>query len=178
MRYLTLITFLIIYTLVSPARAEYQSGYNPIEEYNCRYSWGSEKVFHKNNDGETVPLDYPHDLKSVSKEVKKLFSSANFNFKFAVNGDLIRVSKKSSNYKGPDKALKIFFQEVVENNEDVIISHHVDHDNDIFINTTIFKNDNLINSVENFHFHEIDNGTRKHFSLSWYGHCEKINNDI
>ena len=75
MRYLTLIIFLIIYTLVSPARAEYQSGYNPKEEYNCRYSWGSEKVFHKNNDGEPVPLDYPHDLKDVSKEVKKLFSN-------------------------------------------------------------------------------------------------------
>ena len=86
MKYLTLITFLIIYTLVSPSRAEYQSGYNPKEEYNCRYSWDNEKVFHKNNDGETVPLDYPHDLKIVSKEVKKLFSNANFNFKFAVNG--------------------------------------------------------------------------------------------
>ena len=45
MRYLTLITFLIIYTLVSPTRAAYQSGYNPKEEYNCRYSLGSERMF-------------------------------------------------------------------------------------------------------------------------------------
>ena len=118
MRYLTLITFLIIYTLVSPARAEYQSGYNPKEEYNCRYSWGSEKVFHKNNDGETVPLDYPHDLKIVSKEVKKLFSSANFNFKFAVNGDLIRTSKIEG--KNPTVA----FHEVIQNNNHVIVANH------------------------------------------------------
>ena len=85
MKYLTLITFLIIYTLVSPTRAEYQSGYNPIEEYNCRYSWGSEKVFHKNNDGETVPLDSPQDLRNEFKEVRHLFDNIHFNFKFSVN---------------------------------------------------------------------------------------------
>ena len=56
MRYLTLITFLIIYTLVSPARAEYQSGYNPKEEYNCRYSLGSERMFFHEN-GVTAPLE-------------------------------------------------------------------------------------------------------------------------
>ena len=63
MRYLTLITFIIIYTLVTPARAEYQSGYNPNEEYNCRYSWGSEKFLHKNSDGETVPLNSSQDIR-------------------------------------------------------------------------------------------------------------------
>ena len=171
-------SLLIFVYLLSPARAEYQSGYNPNEEYNCKYSMGSERFSYTEN-GVSAPLEViPPYARNFHKEIREGLKDTIFNFKFAVNGDLIRVSKKSSNYKGPDKALKIFFQEVVENNEDVIISHHVDHDNDIFINTTIFKNDNLINSVENFHFHEIDNGTRKHFSLSWYGHCEKIDNDI
>ena len=89
MRYLTLITFLIIYTLVSPTRAEYQSGYNPNEEYNCRYSWGSEKFLHKNSDGETVPLNSSQDIRDELKELIDVFGDINFNFKFSVNGDLI-----------------------------------------------------------------------------------------
>ncbi len=171
-------SLVILIYLFSPARAEYQSGYNPNEEYNCKYSMGSERFSYTEN-GVSVPLEViPPYARNFHKEIREGLRYTIFNFKFTVNGDLIRVSKKSSNYKKSDKALKIFFQEVVENNDDVIISHHVDHDNDIFINTTIFKNDNLINSVENFHFHEIDNGIRKHFSLSWHGHCEKIDNDI
>ena len=171
MKYLTLITFLIIYTLVSPTRAEYQSGYNPKEEYNCRYSWGSEKVFHKNNDGETVPLDYPHDLKDVSKEVKKLFSSANFNFKFAVNGDLIRTSK----IEGKDPVVS--FHEVIQNNEHVIVANHnkKEHPN-IILNTVIFKNDDVINSVESIHMSGPEKGEMTHYSLSWNGRCKRVEN--
>ena len=169
MRYLTLITFLIIYTLVSPTRAEYQSGYNPKEEYNCRYSWGSEKVFHKNNDGETVPLDYPHDLKIVSKEVKKLFSSANFNFKFAVNGDLIRTSK----IEGKDPVVS--FHEVIQYNEHVIVANHnkKGHPN-IILNTVIFKNDDVINSVESIYVSGPQKGEMTHYSLSWNGRCKRV----
>ena len=171
MRYLILITFIIIYTLVTPARAEYQSGYNPKEEYNCRYSWGSEKVFHKNNEGETVPLDYPNDLKSVSKEVKKLWSSANFNFKFAVNGDLIRTSKIEG--KNPVVA----FHEVIQNNEHVIVANrnHKDHPG-VIHNTVIFKNDDVINSVESLYISGPEKGQMTHYSLSWNGRCQKVKN--
>ena len=73
MRYLTLITFLIIYTLVTPTRAEYQSGYNPNEEYNCRYSWGSGKIFYRDKDGKAAPLDFSKDDSDGLKEITFLF---------------------------------------------------------------------------------------------------------
>ena len=171
MRYLTLITFLIIYALVTPARAEYQSGYNPNEEYNCRYSWGSEKVFHKNNDGETVPLDNPQDLKDEFKEVKNLFSNANFNFKFAVNGDLIRTSK----IEGKDPVVS--FHEVIQNNEHVIVANQNKKEHpDIILNTVIFKNDNVMNSVESLHISGPEKGEMTHYSLSWIGRCKRVEN--
>ena len=169
MRFLKLITFLIIYTLVTPARAEYQSSYNPKEEYNCRYSWGSGKVFHKNNDGETVPLNHPQDQEDESKEVKKLFSNANFNFKFSVNGDLIRTSK----IEGKDPV--VAFHEVIQNNEHVIVANrnHKGHPN-IIHNTVIFKNDNLMNSVESFHVSSPEKGEITHYSLSLIGRCKRV----
>ena len=171
MRYLTLITFLIIYTLVSPTRAEYQSGYNPKEEYNCRYSWDNEKVFHKNNDGETVPLDHFKDISDEFKETKKLYSNANFNFKFAVNGDLIRTSKIEG--KNPTVA----FHEVIQNNEHVIVANHnkKGHPN-IILNTVIFKNDDVINSVESIYVSGPEKGEMTHYSLSWNGRCKRVEN--
>ena len=111
MRYLTLVTFITIYTLSFPTGAEYQSGYNPKEEYNCRYSWGSEKVFYKNNDGETVPFISPQDIRDEFKEFMDMFGDINFNFKFAVNGDLIRTSK----YEGKNPV--VTFHEVIQNNK-------------------------------------------------------------
>ena len=90
MRYLTLIKFLIIYTLVSPTRAEYQSGYNPKEEYNCRYSLGSERMFFHEN-GVTAPLEMSKEETDNLDEIAERFKYTTYNFKFAVNGDLIRT---------------------------------------------------------------------------------------
>ncbi len=171
MRYLKLITFVTIYTLLTPARAEYQSGYIPNEEYNCRYSWGSEKFFHKNNDGETVPFDHPKDLSDEFKELIDVFGDINFNFKFAVNGDLIRTSK----YEGKNPV--VAFHEVIQNNEYIIVANHIKkgHPN-ILLNTVIFKNDGEMNSVESLHVSGPENGEMTHYSLSWFGRCKRVEN--
>ena len=171
MRYLTLFTFLIIYTLVTPARAEYQSGYNPNEEYNCRYSWGSEKFLHKNSDGETVPLNSSQDIRDELKELIDVFGDINFNFKFSVNGDLIKTSKIEG--KNPVVA----FYEVIQNNEHVIVANHVKkgHPN-IILNTVIFKNDDVMNSVESLHASGPEKGGIMHYSLSWSGRCKRVVN--
>ena len=162
MRHFTLITFLLFNIIISPSRAEYQSGYDPNEEYNCRYSMGSERFSYTEN-GIAAPLEImPPYARVIYQEIKNGLSKTIVKFKFTVNGDLIRVPLGTSEKVKTDKVIKVFFQEVVENNEDVIISHHVQHNKDIFLNTTIFKNDDLINSVENFHFHEIEDGIRKH----------------
>ena len=176
MKALNLITVVIVFFLFSPTRAEYQSNYDPNEEYSCRYSMGSERFSYTEN-GVAAPFEIMHPFARVMfDKIKESLKNTVFNFKFSVNGDLIRVVKIDSGNKNINKPLKVFFQEVVENNENVIVSHHVDNDEDVFLNTIIFKNDNLVNSVENFHFHEITDGIRKHFSLSWHGRCERVNN--
>ena len=68
-----IILFILLIYLSLDLKENYTAGYEDyLSQGSGSYSWGSEKVFHKNNDGETVPLDYPHDLKDVSKEVKKI----------------------------------------------------------------------------------------------------------
>ena len=171
MKYLTLITFLITYTLVTPTRAEYQSGYNPKEEYNCRYSWDSHKVFHKNNDGETVPFISHQDIRDEFKEIMHFFGNVHFNFKFAVNGDLIRTSK----YEGHNPA--VAFHEVIQNNEHVIVANrnHKDHPG-VIHNTVIFKNDDVMNSVESLHVSGPEKDEIMYYSLSWSGRCKRVVN--
>ena len=172
MRYLTLITFLIIYTLVTPARAEYQSGYNPNEEYNCRYSLGSERIFYHEN-GVTAPLVISKEETDVFDEIAERFKYTTYNFKFAVNGDLIRTILRESNQEEP---IIVHFQEVVENNEHVIITYNTDIKRDIFANTIIFKNNNPINSVETINVFKFEDGKRNHLALTTQGHCEKVTN--
>ena len=172
MRYLTLITFLIIYTLVTPARAEYQSGYNPKEEYNCKYSLGSERIFFHEN-GVTAPLVMSKEEKDNLDEIAERFKYTTYNFKFAVNGDLIRTIVRETNQEEP---IIVHFQEVVENNEHVIITYNTDIQRDIFANTIIFKNNNPINSIETINVYRFEDGIRHHFALTTQGHCEKVTN--
>ena len=172
MRYLTLITFLIIYTLVTPARAEYQSGYNPKEEYNCKYSLGSERIFFHEN-GVTAPLVMSKEEKDNLDEIAERFKYTTYNFKFAVNGDLIRTIVRETNQEEP---IIVHFQEVVENNEHVIITYNTDIQRDIFANTIIFKNNNPINSIETINVFRFEDGIRHHFALTTQGHCEKVTN--
>ncbi len=172
MRYLTLITFLIIYTLVTPTRAEYQSGYNPKEEYNCRYSLGSERIFYHEN-GVTAPLVISKEETDIFDEIAERFKYTTYNFKFAVNGDLIRTIFRESNQEEP---LIVHFQEVVENNEHVIIAYTTDINRDIFANTIIFKNNNPINSVETINVFELEDGKSNHFALTTQGRCERVIN--
>ena len=98
-----------------------------------------------------------------------MFSSANFNFKFAVNGDLIRTSK----IQGKDPVVS--FHEVIQNNEHVIVANHnkKEHPN-IILNTVIFKNDDVNNSVESIHMSGPEKGEMTHYSLSWNGRCQKV----
>ena len=171
MKYLTLITFLIIYTLVTPARAEYQSGYNPNEEYNCRYSWGSGKIFYRDKDGKAAPLDFSKDDSDGLKEITNMFFGLNFNFKFAVNGDLIRTSKNEK-YNPV-----VTFHEVIQNNDYVIVANNIQKDHpDVVLNTVIFKNDDAINSVENVHISGIEKGEKRYLSMSWNGRCKRVVN--
>ena len=104
-----------------------------------------------------------------SKATKKLYSNANFNFKFAVNGDLIRTSK----IEGKDPVVS--FHEVIQNNEHVIVANHnkKEHPN-IILNTVIFKNDDVINSVESIHMSGPEKGQMTHYSLSWNGRCQRV----
>ena len=172
MKHLTLITFLIIYTLVTPARAEYQSGYNPKEEYNCKYSLGSERIFFHEN-GVTAPLAMSKEETDVFDEISERFKYTTYNFKFAVNGDLIRTIVRESNQEEP---IIVHFQEVVENNEHVIISYNTDIGRDIFANTIIFKNNNPINSIETINVFRFEDGIRHHFALTTQGRCENVTN--
>ena len=172
MRYLTLITFLIIYTLVSPARAEYQSGYNPKEEYNCRYSLGSERIFFHEN-GVTAPLEMSKEETDNLDEIAERFKYTTYNFKFAVNGDLIRTILREANQEEP---IIVHFQEVVENNEHVVITFNTDIKRDIFAKTIIFKNNNPINSIETINVFRFEDGIRHHFALTTQGHCERVKN--
>ena len=172
MKHLTLITFLIIYTLVTPARAEYQSGYNPKEEYNCKYSLGSERIFFHEN-GVTAPLVISKEEIDIFDEISERFKYTTYNFKFAVNGDLIRTIVRESNQEEP---IIVHFQEVVENNEHVIISYNTDIGRDIFANTIIFKNNNPINSIETINVFRFEDGIRHHFALTTQGRCENVTN--
>ena len=172
MRYFTLMTFLIICTLVTPARAEYQSGYNPKEEYNCRYSLGSGRMFFHEN-GVTAPLPMSNDETDTLDEIAEQFKYTTYNFKFAVNGDLIRTILRQSNQEEP---IIVHFQEVVENNEHVIIAYNTDIGRDIFANTIIFKNNNPINSIETINVFRFEDGIRHHFALTTQGRCEKVTN--
>ena len=172
MKYLKLVTFLIIYTLVTPARAEYQSGYNPKEEYNCRYSLGSERMFFHEN-GVTAPLEMSKKETDVFDEISERFKYTTYNFKFAVNGDLIRTIVRESNQEEP---IIVHFQEVVENNEHVIITYNTDIKREIFANTIIFKNNNPINSIETINVFRFEDGIRHHFALTTQGRCEKVIN--
>ena len=172
MKHLTLITFLIIYTLVTPARAEYQSGYNPKEEYNCKYSLGSERIFFHEN-GVTAPLVISKEETDIFDEISERFKYTTYNFKFAVNGDLIRTIVRESNQEEP---IIVHFQEVVENNEHVIIAYNTDIGRDIFANTIIFKNNNPINSIETINVFRFEDGIRHHFALTTQGRCENVTN--
>ena len=162
-------SLLIFVYLLSPARAEYQSGYNPNEEYNCKYSMGSERFSYTEN-GVSAPLEViPPYARNFHKEIREGLKDTIFNFKFAVNGDLIRTSK----IQGKDPVVS--FHEVIQNNEHVIVANHnkKEHPN-IILNTVIFKNDDVINSVESIHMSSPENGHMTHYSKSWNGRCKKV----
>ena len=48
--------------------------------------------------------------------------------------------------------------------------------NNILIMKIIFKNNNLINSVETINIFEIEDGVRNHFALTTQGRCERVIN--
>ena len=164
-----LIITVIILGLAVTAKAEYQSGYNPNEEYNCHYSMGSEKFLYT-EDGISVPFEQKDwNMSNGYKKIRKVFADTTFNFKFAANGDLIRV------ILGGDNPIKeVIFHNVIENNKHLITAHYLEEKENIFLSTVIFKNSENINSIENLHIDETEDGIRKHFSLSWYGNCERV----
>ena len=164
--------FLFCFTFSSHSQAEYQSGYNPKEEYNCKYSLGSERIFNHEN-GVTAPLEMSKEETDNLDEIAERFKYTTYNFKFAVNGDLIRTILRESNQEEP---IIVHFQEVVENNEHVIITYNTDIKRDIFANTIIFKNNNPINSIETINVFRFEDGIRHHFALTTQGHCEKVTN--
>ena len=174
MKILTLIFFLLFCFTLSSSNtwAEYQSGYNPKEEYNCKYSLGSERIFNHEN-GVTAPLVIFKEDSDGLDEIAKYLKDTTFNFKFAVNGDLIRTILSDSIQEEP---LKVVFHEVVENNEHTIIAYNTDISRSIFTNTIIFKNNNPINSVETINIFEIEDGVRNHFALTTQGRCERVIN--
>ena len=157
--------FLFCFTFSSHSQAEYQSGYNPKEEYSCRYSSGEEKFFAKNKILKTPYIDVTNFNLYEMANIKMV----DFSFKFAVNGDLILIAQM------PQKLSPlVYFYDVVINNSDIIVAYDTVTVNDLS-KVVIFKSGNKFNSVFSYDGLGKDEGKDIALSFSFPGTCKRKN---
>ena len=157
--------FLFCFTFSSHSQAEYQSGYNPKEEYSCRYSSGEEKFFAKNKILKTPHIDVTNFNLYEMANIKMI----DFSFKFAVNGDLIMIAQL------PEKiSPSVYFYDVVINNSDIIVAYDTVTFNDL-AKVVIFKSGNKFNSVFSYDGLGKEKGKNIALSFSFPGTCKRIN---